>query len=152
MTFAVLLVSLLAGLTAVSRESLWIDEANSALKAMQPALASWWRVMATEKGSDLQMPFYMLQLWAWARIFGTSEFALRAANIVWFCVGQAALFHAFRRHLRFALITAFLGVISPLLWYYLNDARPYLMQYAGASVLCAGLFCAVEDPVAALRP
>ena len=35
-----LVLSLLAGFTAVSHESLWIDEANSALKAMQPSNAN----------------------------------------------------------------------------------------------------------------
>ncbi len=150
--FVTLVFSLCAGFVAVSRESLWIDEANSALKAMQPSLQGWWQVMVAEKGSDLQMPLYMLQIWVWEKVFGHTEFALRAANIVWFCVGQLAVFWALRRHLRMAWITITLGLISPLLWFYLNDARPYVMQYAGACLLCAALVRATEDVAAALRP
>ncbi|MEP6820919.1 MAG: hypothetical protein ABI946_01070 [Chthoniobacterales bacterium] len=147
----VLLVSALAGFTAVSSESFWIDEANSALKALQPSLASWWHVLVAQRGSDLQMPLYMLQLWAWEKICGSGEFALRSVNIVWLCLGQGALLWAFDRRPRFAVITGGLGALSPLLWFYLNDARPYLMQYAGACLLCAVLFRATEDPMGALR-
>ncbi len=147
----VLLVSALAGFTAVSSESLWIDEANSALKAIQPSLASWWHVLVAQRGSDLQMPLYMLQLWAWEKVFGSTEFALRSVNIVWLCLGQGALLWAFHRRPRFALITGALGALSPLLWFYLSDARPYLMQYAGACLLCAVLLRATEDPTVALR-
>ncbi len=144
-------LSLVAGFTAVSRESLWIDEANSALKAMQPSLASWWGIMLAEKGSDLQMPLYMLHLWVWEKFFGHTEFALRSVNILWFCIGQVALCCALRRHPRAAALTVLLGAISPILWFYLNDARPYAMQYAGACLLCYVLFRAAEDPPAALR-
>jgi len=147
------LLSLLAGLTAVSPESLWIDEANSALKAMQPSLATWWQVMATEHGSDLQMPFYMLQLWVWEKLFGHREFALRAVNIVWFCLGQFALARVTARaYPRVAWTVVLFGTISPILWFYLNDARPYLMQYGAAGVLCAVLFRATVDPLSASRP
>ena len=146
------LLSLLVGLAAVSHESLWIDEANSALKAMQPSLVAWWNVLAAEKGSDLQMPLFMLQLWAWTKIVGANEFALRSANIVWFCVGQCALAYALRRTPGRALLILTLGSISPLLWYYLNDARPYLMQFAGACILGAVIFRAVEEACDAVRP
>lgn len=148
----VLLVSLLAGLAAVTGESLWIDEANSALKAMQPSLAAWWHVLASEKGSDLQMPLYMLQLWAWEKLSGSGEFSLRSVNIIWFCLGQLALFYASRRQRCSAWVTVSLGAIHPLLWYYLNDARPYLMQYAAACLLCAVLFRENEDQLSIVRP
>ena len=147
-----LLLSLLAGFTAVSRESLWIDEANSALKATQPSLISWWNLLVAEKGSDLQMPVYMLQLWAWTKFFGASEFALRSVNILWLCLGQGALTFALRRTPGRAILLLALSAASPILWYYLNDARPYLMQYAGACLLGAVLFDATRDPRAGINP
>src|SRR5581483_417383 len=78
----------LAGLTvclaAISHQSLWIDEALTGGKASQRTLADWWRMMVEVKGSDLQMPLYMVYLWGFAKVFGASEWALRAANIPWF--------------------------------------------------------------------
>src|SRR4051794_15942253 len=91
---ATFVLSLLAGLAAVTSESFWIDEANTALKSIQPSLRDWWHLMAIEPGSDLQMPLYMLQLWAWEKVFGRGEFALRSINILWFCLGQLALSRA----------------------------------------------------------
>ena len=44
---------------AVSNQSFWIDEVNTAMRAGQPTPAKWWHAMVTLKGSDLQMPFYM---------------------------------------------------------------------------------------------
>src|SRR2546428_4540728 len=48
-----LALSLLVGAIAISNQSLWIDEAWSASKAMQPSFGSWWATMASDKGSDL---------------------------------------------------------------------------------------------------
>ena len=73
--------ALVIGALALTNQSLWIDEGNSAAKALQPSLARWWTTLVAEKGSDLQMPFYMFYLWAWCKAFGTSEIALRSANV-----------------------------------------------------------------------
>ena len=42
--------------------------------------------MGSDRGSDLQMPLYMLMLWGWEKIFGRPEFALRAMNIPLFVI------------------------------------------------------------------
>src|SRR4051812_33810041 len=63
---------------AVSGQSFWIDEAAAVTKAIQPTLAGWWHEMATEWGSDKQMPLYMFVLWPWEKIFGSGEWWLRA--------------------------------------------------------------------------
>jgi hypothetical protein len=179
----VLLASCLVALAAVSAGSLWIDEAHSALKAVQPTLAACWQTLLSDKGSDLQMPLYMLWLWAWEKIAGHTEWALRAANIPWFAAANAALWLALttRSHpersgakrnevegshdpsaseesasevacevpplrcasVRMTRLFAFwaiaLALLSPFLWSYLNEARPYVMQYAGACFTVAVL-------------
>lgn len=139
-------LSLAAGWLAISHQSLWIDEANSALKAMQPSLSGWWQVLVAEKGSDLQMPLYMLWLWAWEKIAGHSEFALRAANLPWLLLAHWALYRAASVRRAPFLPLLLVASLNPFLWFYLDEARPYVMQYAAAWMISAFLFrTAVED-------
>lgn len=125
-------------LVALSNESLWIDEANAALKAIQPSLASWWHVLVNEKGSDLQMPFYMLYLWMWEKMAGHSELAFRAANVPWLVLSQWALYRTCRRTGTNPLPLLGIASVNPFVWYYLNEARPYVMQYAGSCMVISG--------------
>lgn len=137
---------------ALTNQSLWIDEAHSAVKAIQPSLASWWHLFAAEKGSDLQMPFYMLWLWAWEKMAGHSELALRAANLPWLFLAHYFLFRAGQKSFLGPIPLLVLASLNPFLWVYLNEARPYVMQYAAACVLGAFLCEAATDPAAALKP
>jgi hypothetical protein len=152
-TFVLLsiLLALLVGVLAVSNQSLWIDEAQSATKAMQPSLAQWWTTMVHDKGSDLQMPFYMFYLWAWAKLFDTSEIALRAANIPWFAAGLLALVWAFPqepsrmsrdRQISIAAVT----LTNAFLWYYISEARPYIVLFAFSALTFACLVRLHDDP------
>src|SRR6266542_5683358 len=84
------LAALAVGLVAVSAQSFWIDEACTAWKATQTTLRLWWEVNRADRGSDLQMPLYMLFAWGWAQVFGASEVALRGANLPWFWLGLVA--------------------------------------------------------------
>ncbi len=147
----VILASSIVGAVALTSASLWIDEANSALKAMQPSLAGWWHTLVSEKGSDLQMPFYMFYLWCWEKLAGPSELALRAANVPWFVIGQMALYHESRRNRLNPMLLLSIASVSPFLWFYLNEARPYLMQYAAACVLASVLYCVADDPPAGVK-
>jgi hypothetical protein len=135
-----ILFSLLVGGIAISNQSLWIDEAWSAAKAMQPSLGSWWATMASDKGSDLQMPFYMLYLWAWAKAFGASEIALRASNLPWFAAGVLALLWGFPQQRRFQFSIALLTLTHAFLWYYISEALPYIVLFAFSSLTAACLF------------
>jgi uncharacterized membrane protein len=155
-----ILLGLLVGALAVSNQSLWIDEAHSAAKAIQPSLAKWWTAMVQDKGSDLQMPFYMLYLWAWAKLFGTSEAALRAANVPWFILGLVALLWAFPkepalsasrmgRHRQFAV--AAITLTNAFLWYYISEARPYVVLFAFSALTGACLLRLREDSGSAIN-
>ena len=80
-------IALLVGFLAIRSDSFWIDEANSAVKATQPDFGSFAAKMKADRGSDLQMPGYMLALWSWEKVFGCSEMALRSLNILFFAAG-----------------------------------------------------------------
>lgn len=127
------------GLLACSADSLWIDEAWMALLASEPTPEGWWRAMWEASGSTLQMPFYSVYLWLWEKMAGHSEWALRAANIPFFILGQWALFRSLRHQKRVAVFTVLVAGVSPFLWGYLAEARPYAMQYGGACLAVAGL-------------
>ena len=134
-----LIVSLLVGAFAITNQSLWIDEANSALKAMQPSLLTWWHTLLSEKGSDVQMPVYMFYLWAWEKIAGHSEVALRLANLPWLFLANFSLARAARRTNLSPVPLLVLTSISPFLWFYMNEARPYMMQFAASCAVICGL-------------
>ncbi len=143
---AALVFVALIGVIAVSNQSLWIDEGNSAMKAIQPSFMLFWEKMKELGGSDLQMPLYMGLLWAWEKVFGHSEYALRALNIPFFTLSAAVLLYLCdaERHLKLAFV--FLMCFSPLLWVYLDEARPYIFQFFGATCVLVALWTQAKTP------
>lgn len=140
----VLFLASVAACVAVSPQSFWIDEAQTALKALEPTLHGWWHALYSEHNSNLQLPLYMLYVWGWARLFGVSELALRAANIPWFFAGLFAIFHFLRRHSGLRAATLLVYCLHPFVWYYLDEARPYLMQLSGALLVSGCAFSALD--------
>jgi hypothetical protein len=130
---------------AVSSQSFWIDEAQTALKVVPPTLQGWWHALDTEHNSNMQLPLYMLYIWSWGRVFGVSELALRAANIPWFLLGLFAILHFLRRRAALRNAMALLYCLHPFVWYYLNEARLYMMQLSGALLACGALFAAMDE-------
>jgi len=153
--FALLLLSLVAGLAAINRDSLWIDEGNAAFKACLPTFGQWVEAMRVERGSDAQMPLYMGWLWAWEKGFGSGERALRLANLPWLLLGHAFLLVALSRSrlgARIGPLYILLAATAPFLCYYLNEARPYAMEYAGGCLVLAYLLEVEAAPRRALAP
>ena len=130
-------------LLTVSHESYWIDEATIAVMAMQTSLHGWWRALMEFKPGEIQMPFYTIYIWAYAQVFGSSEWALRAAGLIWLVPGLTALVTGFRRRdQRIAALVV--ATSSPFVWYYAGEARPYAM-YIGASCLVFGAICRLSQ-------
>ena len=136
---ALVFVTLIA-VVAVSNQSLWIDEGNSAMKAIQPSFMLFWQKMKELGGSDLQMPLYMFLVWAWEKVFGHREFALRALNTPFFTLSAAVLLYLWDAGRRLKLAFLFLMCFSPVLWVYLDEARPYILQFFGATCVLVALW------------
>ncbi len=134
-----LLLSLVAGLAAVSPRSLWIDEANTALIVRQPTVAAAWQQAWQASGSTLQMPAHLGLLFAWEKVLGHSELALRWFNLPFFLLGQLAFLVLLRDRPRLAVAACLLAAVNPFVWAYLDEARPYMMQYGAACWLAASL-------------
>ncbi len=143
---AALVFVALIGVIAISNQSLWIDEGNSAMKAIQPSFMLFWEKMKELRGSDLQMPLYMGLLWLWEKMLGHSEYALRALNIPFFTLSAAVLLYLCdaERHLKLAFVV--LMCFSPILWVYLDEARPYIFQFFGATSILVALWNQAKKP------
>ncbi|MFC1481846.1 hypothetical protein ACFL6E_06355 [Candidatus Neomarinimicrobiota bacterium] len=124
---------------SISRESLWIDEFGSAAYASQSNFVNWWHLLRTDLGSDGQMPLYHIYLWFWGQHLGTSEYLLRLANLPLVLIGHLVLFQRFRGRPWLLFCIWGVATLHPLLWFYLNEARPYCMQYFGACLIVSPL-------------
>lgn len=125
-------------LIAISNESLWIDEfwtAGFALKNNLKDLIEQW--------SNPQValtPLHYLYFYFWGIFFHSGEMILRLANLPLFVLGQLSLFLALRAYpQRFAFLLLVLCALHPMVWQYANEARPYMMMYAGAEMILAYL-------------
>ncbi|EJJ28543.1 hypothetical protein PMI11_03188, partial [Rhizobium sp. CF142] len=126
-----MVATLVALCTAISGQSYWIDEANTAWRAAEPQFGALLARMVAETGSDAQMPFFLVAIWAWEKVAGDGEIALRVMNLLWLVPGLYIFANGRADRLLVAGTSAFL-------WYYIDEARPYGMQI-GASLMVFGL-------------
>ncbi len=141
----------LVGALALTNQSLWIDEGAAALKAMEPSLGGWWHALRTEGNSNLQLIGELFYLWVWAKIFGASEVALRASNIPFFVGGVVVLAWGLAKDRRAQTALVLLALTNAFLWYYLSEARPYVVLFGFAAVTAACLFRLRQDPEESLQ-
>jgi MFS family permease len=138
---------------AITNVSLWIDEgftawlcAHASIGSVVAALASPFQATA----ADRQYPLYVLWIWSWTHVFGSSEIALRSANAPFGVLYVLALAlpcrHVFDR--RFAWIPF---AFAPFIWFYMNEARSYLMLASLATAVTAAAVTYAYGPQA-FRP
>jgi hypothetical protein len=131
------LLALLVGLTAITHQSLWMDEGSTAFKALMPTFKDWVAITYRLGGSDIQMPFYMIAVWAWVKAGFLSEFALRCINLPFLILMVLAL-----KRVRFWPLMC---LVSPFVLYYVGELRPYTLQMAAGAVVAAGLAKIIEN-------
>lgn len=125
-------------LLAVSNESLWIDEFWTAHFGAIDSFKAFYELLLVPSGS--QTPLHFLHFYLWGLVAPAGEFFLRLANLPLFVAGQLALYWALRDYPRhFAWLFLALSAVHPMVWQYANEARPYIMMYAGAQMLLAYL-------------
>jgi hypothetical protein len=125
-------------LSAISNESLWIDEFWTAHFAAMASFKAFYELLLVPNGS--QTPLHFLHFYLWGLWNPTGEFLLRLANLPLFVMGQMAVFWALRDYPRkFAVLFLALGALHPMVWQYANEARPYIMLVAGSQMVLAYL-------------
>ncbi len=138
---AVLLVPSLTVLAAtlrfvtLSHQSFWFDEAQ----AVHEMRLSFGGMLGAWSHGEPNPPLYFLLAWPWARVFGTSEAGLRSLSAV---LGTALipLVYLCARELvsrRAGLFAALFAALNPLMIWYSQEAREYMLLsfLAAASVL-----------------
>jgi len=131
----------------VTRQSLWIDEATTAWLASHQ---DPWRLLGTladgrEILSESLMPLFTGYIWTWSRLFGTGEQALRAANIPFAILLVATLGWTSSRLFSRPLLWLVL-CFCPFIWFYMNEARPYVAVMACSAVALAAVLAYFADP------
>lgn len=139
MIFAVVAASLAIGVVAITAQSYGSDEAMSLLVAIVPGVDMAWHFAKTIGTPVLQAPLYHTGLFTWNKVAGSSEWAMRASNLPWLVLAQLAFLILLRHRPKLALTACLLTIVNPAVWLYLDEARPYLMQYAAATWLIAVL-------------
>lgn len=127
----------------ISSQSLWIDEGDTAVYALQPDLRAWLDHLLEDINADCQMPLSMFIAWLLARVGGTSEWALRAPNLLW-GAGALGIFYWIGRKDRLPLLPWVLA-LQPFFWFYIGEARPYALQIFCGSLLLWGLRLAASE-------
>jgi mannosyltransferase len=105
-------------------QSLWADEGNSVSLSGRSL-----DHITAGAAHDIHPPLYYYLLHFWMRVFGNSEFAVRALSAL---LGTVLVYltYLLGRHLSdywLGLVAAFLSAISPFQVYYSQEARMYIL-------------------------
>ena len=122
---------------AITNDSLWLDEGDTAMYVLQPDFHAWCDRLLHDGQADCQMPLALLCSWVTGKLWGTQEWQLRALNLLWGALALAGMQRVGRR-LQIPWLPLLLAV-QPYFWFYLNEARPYALQLAGGAWLLAAL-------------
>ena len=139
--WAVVVAGVLLLALSISNDSLWIDEGFVAwvVDHRTPLdIAHSLTPQIMPSPADRQYPLYDLWMWLWTRAFGASEYALRAANLPFGALYVVAVALAGRSGFRHRYAW-FPFVFAPFVWFYMNEARPYLMLVAFSTAALAAL-------------
>lgn len=123
---------------AITTQSLWIDEAATAWYAAHSSTRSLLHAVIWASGGDPQFLGYLLYMHAWVKLFGRDEMALRFANLPFAVLLLSSLSWVSTVLLKrpYAWLIA---TLSPFLWFYMNEARPYIVLMSGSSVVSAAV-------------
>lgn len=116
--------------------SLWIDEAQTFHHVAQPTFSALCTGLLADQRSEALMPLGMFVAWVGGQLIGASEWQMRAPNILWAALTVLAFVRLGQFwHAPWAPIVV---AVQPFLWYYANEARPYVLQIGCGAWLAAG--------------
>ncbi len=121
---SLLAIGVAARFCALSRQSVWYDEANG-VRIAQRSLGE----ILLELRADASPPLYYVFMHVWTRLFGISPAAIRAPSALFGALALPVLFLAARRCWGRGAAVACLGiaVLSQMHLYYCQEARMYTL-------------------------
>lgn len=145
---ALVLVALVLRLPTAGEQSFWLDEVYTGRIVDGSLGHAWSTIQETENTPPL---FYLLD-WAWGRLFGTSELALRSLSAVAGALAVVPVVWLARlvggRRLPFgvALAAGLLLAVNPLAHWFSQEARSYALFVLLSGLAWVALVAALERP------
>jgi len=123
MIYTVLLLGLILRLISLN-QSLWLDEATTALVSKMPIYDFFTKFMPT----DFHPPLYYMAISLWSTAFGYSEIALRIPSVI-FGILTIYVVYLIAKEIKFKwpIVPALFLATSGLHIYYSQEARMYVM-------------------------
>jgi uncharacterized membrane protein len=111
-------------LATLDQQSLWYDEAVTAVRVLRPSLGATLEAVVHIENTP---PLYYVLAWGWTRVFGTGVFALRSLSALAgvACVPVAWAIGAELGTRRTAIVLAAIVATNPLFIWYSQEARSY---------------------------
>jgi len=138
-------ISVVISIVSVTNQSLWIDEAATAWLASHPTFHELIDTQIYTLGGEPHKLFHIWYVWGWAKLFGISELSLRFSNFPFIFIflltiqrGTKVLFNN-----RWLWI---LAALNPFVWFYMNEARPYMGVMAFSSLAVISFLIYVVNP------
>jgi mannosyltransferase len=128
----------------LSTQSFWYDEAVTH-GIVAHGLG---HVISTVPRTESTPPLYYVLVWLWSRVFGTSEAGLRSFSalcgtltipVVWW-LGKRLVSE------RVGLVAGLLSAVSPILFWYSQEARSYSLLVLVSALSLLALVWALESP------
>jgi 4-amino-4-deoxy-L-arabinose transferase-like glycosyltransferase len=135
MLLALIALAAVIRIVIINNQSFWADEALTAHEAR----ISFGAMLHTVIHVETTPPLYFVVVWCWAKLFGTSEVALRSvsaiAGVVLVPIAYASARELVSR--RAGVLAAAFVAVNPLMVWYSQEARSYMLvaTLAGASFL-----------------
>ena len=136
---------------SVNGWSLWLDEALSAELFVTDTFDELLRKFSEAKGSETQVPGWILCMWTWCKVFGTGEYALRSFN---FLPVGLALLHSLYIFMRkgtdlqtknIVSVSVLLLALSPFVLYNMNEARCNISMFAFSYIATISIWQYLEN-------
>jgi uncharacterized membrane protein len=142
---ALLVFAAVLRFATLDHQSLWYDEAVTAVRVLHPSLSATLSAVGHFENTP---PLYYLLEWVWTRALGTGMFALRALS-AFAGVGTVAVAWAIGRQLgsrRAAIMLTAIIATNPLFVWYSQEARSYELFVLLAAVALLYFVRAREAP------
>ncbi len=125
---AIVLVAAAIRIITIDNQSFWTDEALTAYEAHLPFGA----MLNTVAHTETTPPLYFVSVWFWAKLFGTSEIALRSiSTLAGIALVPIAYLSAKELVSRWAgVIAAAFVAVNPFLIWFSQEARAYMLLAA----------------------